>query len=174
MKTRVEHYPSLLEIDFKAWRRQGITCALFDVDSTVTPWLEPTVEKAIIQKLVQARQAGMTRIGLVTNSNKRNVERIAAIARQVGADGYFMPQRFRERKPRPSLIRQAMAQFDVPPEQVAMVGDKYSADVVAAKRAGVARVAWVDRLGDADHPYDRYFRRPIEKLIKGKHRHGLQ
>lgn len=166
MKTIVEHYPSVLDIDFAQWHCQGITCVLLDVDSTVTPWLEMKVAEEIAKKLQQARKAGITHIGLATNSNKKNVARIADIAKQIGADGYFMPQRFRERKPRPSLIHQAMQQFNAPPEAVAMVGDKYSADVLAAKRAGIARVAWVDRLGDADHPYDRYLRRPVEKLLK--------
>lgn len=168
MKTIVEHHPSVLDIDFAAWAKQGISCVLFDVDSTITPWLDTAVHPEIIAKLKQARRAGITHLGLATNS--RHQERIQHIAKQVGADGYFMPQRFRERKPRPSLIRQAMEQFDVSPEQTAMVGDKYSMDVRAAKRAGIARVAWVNRLGDTDHPYDRYVRRPVENIVKRKYR----
>jgi uncharacterized protein len=166
MRTMIEHYTSVLEIPFQTWQQQGITCVLLDVDSTITPWLETTVGKEIAEKLSQTRMQGITHIALVTNSNKRNVPRIADIAAQIGADAYFMPQRFRERKPRPSLIQQAMETFNLPSEQIAMVGDKYGTDVLAAKRAGIARVAWVDRLGDADHPYDRYLRRPVEKLIK--------
>lgn len=166
MKTIVEHHPSVLEIDFAAWREYGITCVLLDVDSTITPWLETTVGQKIIEKLTSARHAGITHIALVTNSNKRNIERIASIAKQIGADAYFLPQSFRERKPRPSLIRQAMETLDLPPNQIAMVGDKYGTDMLAAKRAGVARAAWVNRLGDADHPYDRYVRRPVEKMIR--------
>lgn len=166
MKTNIEHYTSLVDINFATWHKQGITCVLLDVDSTVTPWLETKVEQEIADKLADARKAGITHIALVTNANKRNVDRIADIASQIGADAYFMPQRYRERKPRPSLIYQAMETFRVLPEQTAMVGDKFSADVRAARRAEVAKVAWVDRLGDADHPYDRYIRRPVEKIIK--------
>lgn len=168
MKIIVEHHQSVLDIDFAAWRKAGVTCVLFDVDSTITPWLDGVVPPEIAERLRQARKAGVVHLGLATNS--RNTERIADIARQVGADAFFTPARFAERKPRPSLIRRAMQQFSAAPEQVAMVGDKYSMDVRAAKRAGIARVAWVERLGDGDHPFDRYIRRPIEKLIKRKQR----
>ncbi|MGH7157631.1 MAG: YqeG family HAD IIIA-type phosphatase [Candidatus Saccharimonadales bacterium] len=164
MKTIIEHYPSVLDIDFAAWHKQGITCVLFDVDSTLTPWLDTNVQPEIIAKLRHARQAGITHLGLATNS--KHGERIERISKQIDANGYFMPQRLRERKPRPSLIHQAMERFSLLPEQIAMVGDKYSADIKAAKRAGIARAAWVDRLGNADHPYDRYLRRPVEKLIR--------
>lgn len=169
MNTVVEHHQSILDIDIQQWRKHGITCLLLDVDSTITPWLETKVEKKIIEKLAQARKLGITHIALVTNANIRKMERIADIAKQIGADAYFLPERFRERKPRPSLIHQAMETFNLPPEQIGMVGDKYGTDVLAAKRAGIARVAWVDRLGDADHAYDRYVRRPVEKLIKRTH-----
>lgn len=168
MKTIVEHHGSVLDINLAVWHAQGITCVLFDVDSTLTPWLDTKVQPEIIKKLRQARKQGIAHLGLATNS--RNTERVAHIAKQIGADGFFTPQRFGERKPRPSLLHQAIEQFAVKPEQVAMVGDKYGIDVRAAKRAGIARVAWVDRLGDADHPYDRYVRRPLEKLIKYKHK----
>lgn len=170
MKTIIEHYSSILDIDFKAWQASGVTCVLLDVDSTITPWLDTAVQPEIAKKLAQARADGMVHLALVTNSNRKKVARIQDIAKQCGADAYFLPERFRERKPRPSLIHRAIEQFEVMPDQVAMVGDKYSADVLAAKRANVARVAWVDRLGDADHPYDRYVRRPVEKLLKRKYR----
>lgn len=171
MKTIVEHYPSVLDINFKLWREQGISCVLLDVDSTITPLLETTVEQEVTDKLAQARKLGITHIALITNSPRRNEARIADIAKQIDADAFFIPQRFRERKPRPSLINQAMEKFGLLPGQIAMVGDKYGTDVLAAKRAEVARVAWVDRLGDADHPYDRYLRRPVEKLIKRAQSH---
>lgn len=166
MKTIVEHHQSVLDIDIQKWREQGITCLLLDIDSTITPWLETTVEKEIAKKLAEAREQGITHIALVTNASKKNVKRVADIAKQVGADAYFLPERFRERKPRPSLINQAIESFGLTPVQIAMVGDKYGTDVLAAKRAGIARVAWVDRLGDADQAYDRYIRRPVEKIIR--------
>lgn len=143
---------------------------LLDVDSTITPWLGTDVAPEITKKLQTARRTGIARIGLVTNSNRKKEARIIEIARQCGADDYFMPQRFRERKPRPALILKAMQRFGVTPEQTVMIGDKFSADVRAAKRAGVTKVAWIDRLGDADHMFDRVIRRPIEQLIKRAYR----
>ena len=162
--TVVEHYPSVLAIDFAQWHAQGISCVLFDVDSTITPFLHTQVQPEIIKHLTLARRAGILHIALISNAKKP--ARIKSIATQIGANAFFTPARFAERKPRPSLPQKAMTEFGVTPEQVAMVGDKYGMDVRAAKRARVARVAWVDRLGDADHPLDRYLRRPFEKLIK--------
>lgn len=166
MRTVVEHYPSLIEIDFVAWRSQGITCLLLDVDSTLTSWLGANVEPGIVKKLQQARQIGVDHIGLVTNSRTSASKRIEEIARQCGADSYFLPARFTERKPSPSLIRNAMEHFGATPGQTALVGDKYTADIIAAKRAGIAKAAWVDRLGSADLIFDRILRRPIETPLK--------
>lgn len=170
MKTAIEHYKSLLEVNFETWRKQGITCILLDVDSTVAPWLGSTITPEMAHKLAQARKVGITHIGLVTNSRQKAAERIADIAQQCGADGYFLPGRLKERKPSPSLIRKALEQFGVKPEQAAMAGDKYTADVLAAKRAGLAKAAWVDRLGKEDLLLDRLIRRPAETPIKMLHR----
>lgn len=170
MKTTIERYPSILAINFKSWHAQGITCALLDVDSTITPWLGTDVAPEITNALQAARKAGITHIGLVTNSNPKKEDRIIEIARQIKADAYFLPKRFRERKPSPVLIRAAMQQFGVSPQQTVMVGDKFSTDVRAARRAGVAKVAWVDRLGDTDMMFDRLIRRPIEQFIKMAYR----
>lgn len=166
MKTTIERYPSILAINFRSWHAQGITCVLLDVDSTLTPWLGTEVAPEITYALQTARKAGIAQIGLVTNSNPKKEDRIIEIARQIKADAYFLPQRFRERKPRPVLIRTAMQQLGVSPQQTVMVGDKFGTDVRAARRAGVAKVAWVDRLGDTDMVFDRLIRRPIEQFIK--------
>lgn len=166
MHTTVEYYQSLTDIDFSLWHSQGITCVLLDVDSTITPWLEPLVIPEILASIRQARKTGIPHIALVTNTNPTNKRRIQHIAAQIKADAYFMPMRFRERKPKPVLILKAMEHFGAAPQHVAMVGDKLSVDVRAAKRAGIARVAWVERLGTPDHPYDRYIRRPIESLFR--------
>lgn len=170
METTIEHYESLLEVNFRTWRKQGITCVLLDVDSTVAPWLGSVITPEMARKLAQARKIGIMHIGLVTNSRQKAAERIADIAQQCGADGYFLPGRFKERKPSPSLINKALAQFAAKPEQAAMVGDKYTADVIAAKRAGLAKAAWVDRLGKEDLLLDRLIRRPAEAPIKMLHK----
>lgn len=166
-ETALEHYPSVLDINLRAWHGQGIAGILLDVDSTLTPWLGSDVLPDIAQKLLQARAKGWVHyIGLVTNSSKRNARRLKKIAQQCGADGIFTPARLRDRKPRPAMLLKAIEQSGLSAKQVAMVGDKLSADVLAAKRARVAKVAWVNPLGDADHPLDKALRRPLEKIIK--------
>jgi CDP-diacylglycerol--glycerol-3-phosphate 3-phosphatidyltransferase len=162
----LEHSPGVASIDFAAWHRQyGVRAVLFDIEGTLTPWADPQVEERVAIAIKQARKAGITHIGLVSNMHPRHGARAEAVAAQVGADAWFVPRARGERKPSPAMIHTALSGFGVSASDAAFVGDKL-VDVLAARRARVTRAAWVDRLGTADHPFDRLVYRPLERLLK--------
>jgi CDP-diacylglycerol--glycerol-3-phosphate 3-phosphatidyltransferase len=164
--TWLEHTPGVTAIDFAAWHKDhGITTVLFDIDGTLTPWNVVHVEDVVISAVQEAKKAGIAHVGLVSNMRAKRLERLASIAEQVGASTYHLPQRPDERKPSSKMIYAALEKIGGTPEQTGFVGDKI-VDVLAAQRAGLARMAWVDRLGTADHMIEKIFYRPIERFIK--------
>lgn len=171
----LEHYRGVADIDFKVWHEKyGITTVLFDVEGTLTEWADPQLAHVVEAALKKAKMAGIAHFGLVSNMSQRHVERLETVAKQIGAETYHVPTSSRERKPDAFMINAALNSLNVSPKECAFVGDKI-VDVMAGKRAGVSKVAWVDRLGTADHPFDVFIYRHLEHLLKwftrGGHSH---
>ena len=163
--TVVTSHPHVTDIDFAQWRRDGITTLLFDIEGTLTEWADPAVDPRIIDHLKAARSAGIESIGLVTNISARYESRVKQVAEQVGADSYRLPRRFVERKPSSAMIVDTLDEFDEVPGNCGFIGDKI-VDIAAGKNADVARVAWVERYGTADHWFDRYIYRHLERRLR--------
>lgn len=155
----------IITADLVSWAEQGITCLLCDIEGTLTPWGESAVEPAVLQKLAEARRAGIAKIGLITNIPPSKVAQIKAVAAAVQAEVYCFPLKHSERKPSSTMVQRAMGELGVLPEHTAMIGDKL-VDVLAAQRAQVNRVMWVKRLGEADNAFDKLLYRPIEPLLR--------
>lgn len=165
-KTRLEFHRHISTIDFAEWNTSHtITTILFDIDGTLAPWRSNAIENEIKEVLQRLRQNGITHIGLVTNMSARHEQKIKQMARVVGADMYIFPQTWRWRKPSSQMIRAALDRLHASPEKTAFVGDKI-VDVIAARRAKLVRVAWVERLGTTDHFFDKYLYRLIEPVLK--------
>jgi len=164
--TWLEYAPGVSSIDFAAWHKDyDIRAVLFDIDGTVAPWNDARVDEGVKAALKQARNAGIMHIGLVSNMSVRRMKRLLAVVEQTEASTYHVPNNRHERKPSPFMIHAALKKLDTKPQEAAFVGDKLL-DVIAAQRAGIARVAWVERLGSADHPLDRLLYRPVERFLK--------
>jgi HAD superfamily hydrolase (TIGR01662 family) len=162
----LEHHNGVVDIDFELWHKQyGITTVIFDVDGTLAPWLDPHVDPGVLKALKKARASGIQHFGIASNMSRRNSERLEAIAKRIGAETFHLPRSLRERKPSSFMIRTALRNLHIDPEHSAFVGDKI-VDVISGRRAGVARVVWVSRLGKGDHFSDRWLYRPIEFLLK--------
>ncbi|HEY2003622.1 MAG TPA: HAD-IIIA family hydrolase [Candidatus Saccharimonadia bacterium] len=162
----LELTPAVTDINFRAWHDEfGIRAVLFDVDGTLAPWGSAHVSTDVVEAVEKARSAGITNIGLVSNMSARQMGRIEAIARTLKLKIYRIPSKIHERKPSPAMVHAAMKDMRVEGSGCAFIGDKL-VDVVAGKRAGVRRIAWVNRLGTEDHPIDKMLYRPIEYIFK--------
>ena len=164
--TTIEHVDRVPSIDFAAWHNQhGITTVLFDIEGTITEWADPAVDPAVITALQTARANGIQHLGLVTNINSKHKDRVTEVAQQIQADTMRYPISFGMRKPSGKMITSSLDELGVDPRSCAFVGDKI-VDIMAARNAGVNRVAWVQRHGTADHWFDRFVYRHIEKLFR--------
>lgn len=160
--TKITFARSVCDIDFLALKKSGIECVIFDIESTLTQWGSDYIPKEVLNCITHAP---LSKIGLVTNVHKRHAARVTRVARKVQAKSYQYPRQWKDRKPSGRMLRTCMAELNTTAEQSVMVGDKLF-DVMAAKRAGVSQVIWVDKLPGADHWFDRLVYRRVEPFMK--------
>ncbi len=115
-----------LETGFMA--RYGLQGAILDVDNTIVgaDELEPCAEALAWLSILRDRHP----VWLV--SNNFSEKRIATIARTLQ-----LPYRSRAGKPSRRTLREVLTAMDLPPAQVAMVGDRLFTDILAGNRLGL-------------------------------------
>lgn len=98
--------------------------------------------------LEQVRAAGL-RIGIVTNNT---IEEQTAKLKRLGLEPYIDVLTISEAvgvaKPDPRIFAAALRQLGCQPDEVVMVGDSWSADIMGAQAAGI-RAVWLNRYGRA-------------------------
>lgn len=163
----LEYHHRVDGIDFGNWQEAGIELVLFDREGTLTEQGDTQIDPAIAEHLLLAKDLGqIANMGIVSNSTNAGASQLAGAQIEIPRSNVFVPRDRSERKPGPGMVLRAMDELGYTPAQTAMVGDKNTADIAAAKAAGLKRIAWVDRLGNADLIGDRLFRRPYESIAK--------
>ncbi|WP_017327016.1 YqeG family HAD IIIA-type phosphatase [Synechococcus sp. PCC 7336] len=122
--------------------RRGIRGVILDIDNTIVSAAEPDASPEVKAWLVQ--MGNHFPIWLVSNNwNTRRIRRIAADT--------DLPYINRAIKPSRRALRRAIAAMDLPPEGVAIVGDRIFTDVVGGNRLGLLTV-FVDPLCSRRRP----------------------
>lgn len=142
-QTVIEIADSVLDVDFAAWRQNGIRIVGLDVDGTITTHNGVIIEQAVIDYINAASKEGM-RFVLFTNNmfGKRLIGMQSRFEPSV-IEAIYNPRYFFDRKPRRVMVRRMIKDLGLDPQQIGIVGNTYTADVWSAVRAKVARVAWV-------------------------------
>jgi uncharacterized protein len=109
----------------------GLRGLLLDVDDTIVSIASPMASPELLTWLAEVRQ--VTKLWLVSNNPHRS--RIQPIAESLG-----LPYLLGAAKPSRRKLRQALAEMDLPYDQVAMVGDRIFTDVLAGNRLGLFTV----------------------------------
>ncbi len=162
MKTTVHLVRSVLDVDLQELSQAGVECALFDIEGTIAEWGGSVVHE---QTRVHIERSGITKLGIVSNVHRTHADRAQRVATQIAASSCQYPATFMQRKPSAYMPRAAMQELGVLPDQTVFFGDKIL-DVLAARRAGVRTVYWVDKLGAPDQWYDTYVYRRVEPWLK--------
>ncbi len=106
-----------------------------------------------LSTLAALRDAGY-RLGCISNINDGHIMR-SVIARE-GLRDWLSPLYLSEevglRKPHPRLFHMVLEDWELPPQQAAMVGDNHKTDIQGALNAGL-RAIWINR--SVDHPWRR-------------------
>jgi HAD superfamily hydrolase (TIGR01549 family) len=84
-------------------------------------------------------------------SNAADDADVQTLVDNAGLRGYFdfilVSAAVGVRKPNPRIFRQGLAQWGLPPERAAMIGDMLGADILGARNTGLAAV-WITRRAD--------------------------
>ncbi|MCX5931317.1 MAG: YqeG family HAD IIIA-type phosphatase [Cyanobacteria bacterium] len=121
---------------------RGIRALVLDVDRTLLPLRQAEMPPLMEAWLRQAKQ----RMRLHLFSNNPSRRRIGAVAQRLD-----LPFTTSAAKPRRSALRRVLADLDLPPDQVALAGDRLFTDVLVGNRLGLFTVL-VKPLGPEGRP----------------------
>ena len=122
---------TLVQLQLQVLLDKGIRALVLDVDRTLLPRRQSELPAPAKAWLLEARE----RLPIHLLSNNPSRRRIGAVARCVD-----LPFTSGAAKPRRSALRRVLAELDVPPAQVALVGDRLFTDVLAGNRLGLFTV----------------------------------
>ena len=106
----------------------GLRAAVIDVDRTLLPGRDVTLPGPVSDWLLDASR----RMRLHLFSNNPSRDRIAAVADQLGVSYTFGAG-----KPRRGALRTVVRDLALPPEAIAMIGDRLFTDVLCGNRMGL-------------------------------------
>jgi HAD superfamily phosphatase (TIGR01668 family) len=145
---------SIDEIRLDAMEAAGVRGFMFDLDNTLVEHYGKVATPQVEQWLDAARERGF-KLAMVTN---------AVPGRAVPmADRLGMPCVHSARKPLRRGLRTGLRLLELPPDEVAMVGDQLFTDVWAGRRLGTYTI-WV-RVEEPEEPFFTAFKRPLERLL---------
>ena len=110
---------------------RGLSAAVLDVDRTLLPGRDVTLPDPVLVWLTDAKR----RLKLHLFSNSPSRARIAAVADQLGVSFTCGAS-----KPRRGALRRVIDELDLPPERIAMIGDRLFTDVWCGNRLGLYTV----------------------------------
>ncbi|MBD2099409.1 YqeG family HAD IIIA-type phosphatase [Leptolyngbya sp. FACHB-261] len=119
---------TVLDLTPELLHRHRLAGMVLDVDDTLVPMSSSEVTAELGEWLAQTRQ--LTTLWLVSNNPSSN--RIGRIAAALD-----LPYIHGAGKPSRRKLRQAVGAMNLPPHQVAMVGDRLFTDVLAGNRLGL-------------------------------------
>ncbi len=158
MNVRPDHRVDRVErLDASRLAALGLRGLLLDLDETIMPAAAAAPSASVRVWAHELRRAGV-RLAIVSNGRPA---RVTAAARALG-----IPGRALAGKPWPRAFRRALALLDLPPAEVAMVGDQLFTDVAGARAAGL-RTVLVPPLSRAGLPHTRVLRRLETRLLEG-------
>ncbi|HEY9645807.1 MAG TPA: YqeG family HAD IIIA-type phosphatase [Chroococcidiopsis sp.] len=140
---------SILSLSPATLHHHAIRGVVLDVDETLVPTSTGAVSPELEQWVTQLK--GDIPVWLVSNNLSQN--RIGRIAKILD-----LPYILGARKPSRRKLRQAVEAMNMPPEEVAMVGDRLFTDVLAGNRLGMFTVLvepMVDPAKETRHYYVR-------------------
>ena len=144
------------DIELRQLAAKGIRGLLLDLDNTLTVWHGMTVEPQVQAWLEQARQSGF-RLCILSNSHAARVQPMGQLLQ--------IPAVHMSAKPRTGAFRRGCQELDLPPSQVAMVGDQLLTDICGANRAGLFTI--MTELIDGREMWGTaHIARPMERLVR--------
>lgn len=149
---------AILELTPVILEQHRLKGLVLDVDDTLVPMRETQVSPELVQWLEKTK--GMVSLWLVSNNISQS--RISRIAQSLD-----LPYILGAGKPSRRKLRQAVTAMGLPPNQVAMVGDRLFTDVLAGNRLGMFTIL-VEPMVDSTEAVRRNPARSFEVWLSQK------
>ena len=147
---------SVAEIEPQALAGLGIKGVILDLDNTLVLWHQEEITPETLEWLKQLQAAG---IKLCILSNSIFGKRSERIAKRLGC-----PNVRQAKKPTKGGFRRALQALQLPPQELAMVGDQMFTDILGGNRMGITTIM-VEPIHPHEFPYTRYISRPPERML---------
>lgn len=162
LKNLVPDYalPDIYAITPALLRREGIRGVLIDLDGTMASRKNKDPSPRLKKWMAGLQRSGIS-VLVLSNNGRLRVERFAR--------GLGMPFHSRAKKPFRAAFVLGAEKLNLPPHQIAVVGDQIYTDTLGGNRFG-AKTFFVDSIDHyAPHIWLRYqFERPF--VLLGKHK----
>lgn len=151
-----ERRDSVYELDLEGLWNRGVRGIIFDLDNTLGPWGFSELDGQVLRFLQSVKTQGF-RLGFLSNHEGDGRQRLLA-----SLDG--QPVVFKAGKPCAAGFRRLLQRMDLPPKQVAMIGDQIFTDVFGAKRLGLYTIL-VRPVDPTREDIFVRFRRFLERIV---------
>ncbi len=154
---------TVLDLTPELLHRHELQGLVLDVDDTLVPMSSSEVTAELVAWLTSTRQQA----SLWLVSNNPNAGRIGRIAAALD-----LPFIHGAGKPSRRKLRRALAAMDLPPQRVAMVGDRLFTDVLVGNRLGMFTIL-VEPVGLPTTLLPKYTLRSFEIWLSGTLNRGV-
>lgn len=139
----------IYDIDLDDLKNQGIKGMLFDLDSTLMASKSAQYSKEILDWLSVVRKDFF--IAVVSNNhNKKYIEKVSAVS--------DFPLLFDAAKPKTQKVEAFLKQYNIKPEECALVGDRPLTDIVCGQRLGCKTILVDSITADTEAKIVRFVR----------------
>ncbi|MBQ8635987.1 YqeG family HAD IIIA-type phosphatase [bacterium] len=145
---------SIYDIDIAELKSIGIKALFFDLDSTLMKSKSGKFSFQTVQFLNDLK----TNFKLAIITNNRNINYINKAKSQTDVPIYY-----EAKKPNPSVLLRACKDFNLDPQDVAMVGDRPLSDILGGLNAGMVTIL-VDSISKDEENFIVRFARFLERL----------
>ncbi len=151
-------FHSVIQITPEFLRDNGIKALVLDVDNTLTTHGNPTPGDGVLEWLDQMREAGIS-MTIVSNNSR---ERVKPFAEKLKLS--FIS---RGCKPMTVGMTKACRVFELPPQEVAIVGDQLFTDMIGGRLKGMKCIL-TEPIQQEDGPFFRLKRKLEYRLMQKK------
>ena len=149
---------SIWDLTEEFYKNNNIKAVIFDIDNTLVTHTTKVPPKDVLEYF-DFLKANAIRYGIVSNNNKKRVETFCK--------DLNVPYIYRAFKPRRAPLKKLMKEFNVPAQNICLVGDQLFTDMLGANRMGFVSVA-VTALGKNETGFVSV-KRVFEKMIMKKY-----
>ena len=149
-----KYFKSIYDIDYKALKKSGVKCLVFNVSNTLVPENIKTPPNKVKDLFEDLREMGFRCI-IISNESKKRVTPFKELL--------CVDSAYHAMKPFKHKIKKAIKMYELKNYEIALIGSGLFFDIYAANRADITSI-YVNPISDDKFAVTR-FTRKIENLV---------